>query len=158
MKMIAASVGLAEISDLTQPEVRRQRVVASIAGAGRVLVDQGDKRFDQAGDLEVVGLRMSDQQLGGFVGAATVEGADDFDGALADPARSSRDPKTVRRVAVRLVVRVVGVNHGVDQGIPLNRMGFGPVRCVAHVDTGAVGTRLAADSVGVFGLVNNLRD
>ena len=60
MKMIAAAVRLAEISDLTQPEVRRQRVVASIAGAGRVLVDQGDKRFDQAGDLEVVGLRMSD--------------------------------------------------------------------------------------------------
>lgn len=92
MKVIAASVGLAEIPDLAKPEVRRQRVVASIAGAGGVLVDQGDKRLDQAGDLEVVGLRMSYQQVGGFVGAAAVERADNFESPFAETARIGRDP------------------------------------------------------------------
>lgn len=92
VKVIAASMGLAEIPDLSQPEVRRQCVIASVAGAGRVFVDQGDKRLDQAGDLEVVGLRMSDQQVGSFVGAAAVERADNFESPFAETARIGRDP------------------------------------------------------------------
>ena len=92
MEVIVTSVHLAEISDLTQPEVRRESVVAAVAGTGRVLVDQGNKGLDQAGHLEVIGLRMSDQQVSGFVGAAAVERADNFESPFADAACIGRNP------------------------------------------------------------------